>query len=195
MTTTRNGGASACLLASASPVAWQRPQLALRISRPLAALSPAAAAETFRANPELDTERVILELKVGEALVSMLENKGEPSIVQRTLIRPPEGRIGPVTEAERRGIIAASPFNGKYDKVENSESAEEMLAGRATAPKEDEASAGGGWSDIIFGGKGPTGRRRQGVGEMVGRELTRSFSRQVASIIRSIIMKAIRGGR
>ena len=139
-----------------------------------------AAAETFRANPELDTERVILELKVGEALVSMLENKGEPSIVQRTLIRPPEGRIGPVTEAERRGIIAASPFNGKYETVENAESAEEMLAGRAAAAQ----------------GGGSLGRRRRlerhhlrrqgsdrapppGRGRDGGRELQRSFSRSV----------------
>jgi DNA helicase HerA-like ATPase len=178
---------------SVSAQLGNRVQHALRAFTPQEQRAVRAAAETFRANPELDTERVILELKVGEALVSMLENKGEPSIVQRTLIRPPEGRIGPVTEAERRGIIAASPFNGKYDKVENTESAEEMLAGRAVAPKEEGASTGGGWSDIIFGGRGPTGRRRQGVGEMVGRELQRSFSRQVASIIRSIIMKAIRG--
>ena len=63
-----------------------------------------AAAETFHQNPVLDTERVILELKVGEALVSMLENKGEPSIVQRTLIRPPAGRLGPVTEERRRAV-------------------------------------------------------------------------------------------
>ena len=69
----------------------------------------------------------------------MLENKGEPSIVQRTLIRPPEGRIGPLTDAERRSIIAASPFNGKYETVKNRESAEEMLAQRgsqAAAAKE-----------------------------------------------------------
>jgi DNA helicase HerA-like ATPase len=178
---------------SVSAQLGNRVQHALRAFTPQEQRAVKAAAETFRRNPDLDTERVILELKVGEALVSMLENKGEPSIVQRTLIRPPEGRIGPVTEAERRSIIAASPFNGKYDTVENAESAEEMLAGRTAAPKEDEASAGGGWSDIIFGGKGPTGRHRQGVGEMVGRELQRSFARSAASIIRNIITKAIRG--
>ena len=72
-----------------------------------------AAASTFRPNPELNTERVILELKVGEALVSMLENKGEPSIVQRTLIRPPSGRIGPLTDAERKNLIETSPVYGK----------------------------------------------------------------------------------
>jgi uncharacterized protein len=126
----------------------------------------------------------------------MLENKGEPSIVQRTLIRPPEGRIGPITDAERRSIIAASPFAGKYETVKNRESAEEMLAQRgsqATGSKEAEASAGGGWTDIIFGGKGPSGRHRQGMGEMIGREVQRSFARTVASVIRGIIMKSIRG--
>jgi len=154
-----------------------------------------AAAETFRRNPELDTERVILELKVGEALVSMLENKGEPSIVQRTLIRPPEGRIGPITDAERRAIIAASPFSGKYDQVKNRESAEEILAqrGAQAATSKDQASAGGGWTDVIFGGKGPTGRHRQGMGEMIGREMQRSISRSIVSMIKGIIMKSIRG--
>ncbi|MGL3600358.1 helicase HerA-like domain-containing protein, partial [Veillonella sp. ZSJB6] len=78
-----------------------RVQHALRAFTPQEQRAVKAAAETFRKNPDLDTERVILELKVGEALVSMLENKGEPSIVQRTLIRPPEGRIGPVSEDER----------------------------------------------------------------------------------------------
>ncbi|NJS15262.1 MAG: DUF853 family protein, partial [Sphingopyxis sp.] len=75
-----------------------------------------ARAETFRQNPDLDTEAAILELKTGEALVSTLENKGEPSIVQRTLIRPPEGRLGPVSAEERRGVIEYSPYYGKYEE-------------------------------------------------------------------------------
>ena len=84
-----------------------RIQHALRAYTPQEQKAVKAAAETFRPNPKLNTERVILELQVGEALVSMLENKGEPSIVQRTLIRPPEGRMGPITDAERRTLIAA----------------------------------------------------------------------------------------
>src|SRR4029453_19558911 len=102
---------------SVSAQLGNRVQHALRAFTPQEQRPVKAAAETFRRNPELDTERVILELKVGEALVSMLENKGEPSIVQRTLIRPPEGRIGPLTEAERRSIIPASPFNRKYGET------------------------------------------------------------------------------
>ncbi|KWT70103.1 ATPase [Hyphomicrobium sulfonivorans] len=180
---------------SVSAQLGNRVQHALRAFTPQEQRAVRAAAETFRRNPELNTERVILELKVGEALVSTLENKGEPSIVQRTLIRPPEGRIGPVTDAERRALMAASPFSGKYDTVKNRESAEEMLVKRnaeAAAAKEADASGGGGWLDSIFGGgRGPTGRKRQGMGEMIGREVQRSLARTVASTIRSIIMKSI----
>ena len=169
---------------SVSAQLGNRVQHALRAFTPQEQRAVKAAAETFRRNPELDTERVILELKVGEALVSMLENKGEPSIVQRTLIRPPEGRIGPLTDAERRSIIAASPFAGKVrDGRRTAKAPRRCSASAAQArAKEAEASAGGSWTDIIFGGsKGPTGRHRQGMGEMIGREVQRSFARTVAS--------------
>jgi hypothetical protein len=165
-----------------------------------------AAAETFRPNPQLNTERVILELQVGEALVSMLENKGEPSIVERTLIRPPEGRIGPITDAERRALIAASPVYGKYEQTKNAESAEEILArrgpgGTADGAADASASSGGGiggsigdWLGTVFGPtKGPTGRTRQGMGQMFGRELQRTFARTAASVIRGVITKALKG--
>ena len=170
-----------------------RVQHALRAYTPQEQRAVKAAAATFRPNPEIDTERAILELKVGEALVSMLENKGEPSIVQRTLMRPPEGRIGPIKEAERRSLVASSPLFGRYEEAKDRESAHEMLAQRAKdAPKEAEGS-GGGWLDSVFGSRGPTGRGRQGVGDMVTRELQRSFARTVASVIRGIIVKTIRG--
>jgi DNA helicase HerA-like ATPase len=179
---------------SVSAQLGNRVQHALRAFTPQEQRAVKTAAETFRRNPEIDTERAILELKVGEALVSMLENKGEPSIVQRTFIRPPEGRIGPLTEAERRSLIQASPFNGKYDTVEDPESAEEILAGRSTAAAKDAEAGGGSWLDSVFGStRGPTGRPRQGMGQMIGRELQRSFARTAASIIRQIIMKSIRG--
>src|SRR5512134_253630 len=122
-------------------------QLGNRVQHALRAFTPAeqkgirAAAETFRPNPEIDTERVILELKVGEALVSMLENKGEPSMVQRTLIRPPAGRLGPVTPEERRRLVEASPLHGRYEDAVDRESAHEMLAKRTEAAAK-EASAG-----------------------------------------------------
>ena len=171
-----------------------RVQHALRAYTPQEQRAVKAAASTFRPNPEIDTERAILELKVGEALVSMLENKGEPSIVQRTLIRPPEGRIGPISEAERRALISGSSLFGKYEETTDRDSAHEMLGRRTKeAPKEAEGS-GGGWLDSVFGSsRGPTGRPRQGVGDMVTRELQRSFARTVASVIRGIIVKTIRG--
>jgi DNA double-strand break repair helicase HerA and related ATPase len=171
-----------------------RVQHALRAYTPQEQRAVKAAATTFRPNPAIDTEKAILELKVGEALVSMLENKGEPSIVQRTLIRPPQGRIGPLTEAERRSLISSSPFFGKYEEAKDRDSAHEMLARRTKEAPQEAGGSGGGWLDSVFGSsRGPTGRRRQGVGDMVARELQRSFARTVASTIRSIIVKSIRG--
>ena len=86
-----------------------------------------AAAETFRINEDLDTEEVITELKVGEALVSTLDEEGAPTIVQRTLIKPPRSRLGPVNKKERAIIQSISPFDGKYDEAVDRESAEEVL--------------------------------------------------------------------
>jgi len=177
-----------------------RAQHALRAFTPQEQRAVRAAAETFRKNPDLDTERVILELKVGEALVSTLENKGEPSMVQRTLIRPPEGRIGPISSDERLSIVEYSPVYGKYEEPVDRESAHEILARRADkAAEEAGAGSGGGWGDIIFGGgstppggKGK-GRPRQGMGEMIGKDLQRSISRTIATTIKNIIIKSITG--
>ena len=90
-----------------------------------------AAAQTFRPNPALDTERAIQELQVGEALVSVLHNKGEPSMVARTLVRPPMSRVGPLTARERQGIIEADAGNRKkYKDTLDRESASERLKAR-----------------------------------------------------------------
>jgi DNA helicase HerA-like ATPase len=171
-----------------------RVQHALRAFTPQEQKAIKAAAETFRKNPELDTERVILELKVGEALVSMLENKGEPSMVQRTLIRPPQGRLGPLAAGERRQLVESSPLHGKYEDAVDRESAHEMLAKRTEAAAQ-EASAGGGWTDVIFGGTTTGGRRTQGMGTMIVKELQRSASRTIATTIKNIIVGMIRGKR
>lgn len=110
-----------------------RIQHALRAFTPLEQKGIRAAAETFRANPDINTERAIQELKVGEALVSFLHNKGEPSMVQRTLIRPPMSRVGPLTDDERTALIKADTENrGKYEKLVDAESAFERLADRNT---------------------------------------------------------------
>ncbi|MBU6269159.1 MAG: DUF853 domain-containing protein [Sphingomonadales bacterium] len=109
-------------------------QLGNRVQHALRAFTPRdqkaikAAAETFRINKDLDVEQVITELKVGEALVSVLDADGAPTVVQRTLVAPPRSRLGPVTDKERAIIQSISPFDGKYDTAVNRESAAEVLA-------------------------------------------------------------------
>ena len=112
-------------------------QLGNRVQHALRAFTPRdqraikAAAETFRINPDLDVAEAITQLKVGEALVSTLDEDGAPSIVQRTLIKPPHSRLGPVTEKERAIINSVSDIDGKYDEAVDRESAEEVLAAKA----------------------------------------------------------------
>ncbi|EPX78160.1 helicase HerA-like domain-containing protein [Salipiger mucosus] len=91
------------------------------------------AAETYRANPAFDTETAIREVGVGEAVTSMLKDKGVPGVVQRTLIRPPSSQLGPITPGERATAMAASPLAGKYDTEIDRESAHEILLARAEA--------------------------------------------------------------
>jgi len=121
-------------------------QLGCRIQHALRAYTPTerkgvkAAAESFRPNPDINTEQAITELGMGEALVSSLDLKGAPTIVQRTIIRPPSSRMGPSTEAERAAVQALSPVAMKYDTPIDRESAYEILTGReAHAAKEKEA--------------------------------------------------------
>lgn len=108
-------------------------QLGNRIQHALRAFTPRdfkavkTAAETFRPNPDLDAESLITQLGVGEALVSVLDDKGRPSIVQQTLICPPESRIGPLKSAERKKVFQQSPVHGVYDKAVDRESAYEIL--------------------------------------------------------------------
>ncbi len=114
-------------------------QLGNRIQHALRAFTPKdqkavrAAAETFRPNPAVDVRSAITELRVGEALVSVLDEKGAPTPVERTLIRPPVGRVGPLTEAERKVLIATSPVAGRYEEMVDRESAYELLSAHAEA--------------------------------------------------------------
>jgi len=113
-------------------------QLGNRVQHALRAFTPAdqkavrAAAETFRPNPRLDVAEAITELEVGEALVSLLDAKGIPGIVQRAKVAPPRGRMGPITPAERATLMQRSPLAGRYDTPLDRESAHELLTGRAT---------------------------------------------------------------
>ena len=95
-----------------------RVQHALRAFTPRDQKAVAAAAQTFRPNPKLDTARVIMELGKGEALVSFLEGGGTPSMVERVMVRPPSARIGPITPEERKAIMSKSPVKGKYDTAD-----------------------------------------------------------------------------
>ncbi len=107
-----------------------RVQHALRAFTPRDQRAVKAAAETFRPNPKLDTAKVIMELGKGEALVSFLEGNGTPSMVERCMIRPPSGRLGPITPDERKALMAKSPVKGKYDQAIDTESAYEVLQKR-----------------------------------------------------------------
>jgi len=115
-----------------------RVQHALRAFTPRDQKAVKAAAETFRPNKDFNVNRVIMELGVGEALVSTLEKKGVPSIVQRTLIRPPSSRMGPITPKERKAVMQDSPVYGIYDEAVDRTSAYEILAKRAEAKAEAE---------------------------------------------------------
>jgi DNA helicase HerA-like ATPase len=120
-----------------------RVQHALRAYTPRDQKAIRAAAETFRINPKLDVAQAITELKTGEALVSTLMEDGAPSIVERTLIKPPRSRLGPIDAKERAIIQSVSPFSGKYDTRVDRESAAEVLAQKAqdAAATADEVAA------------------------------------------------------
>ena len=124
-------------------------QLGNRVQHALRAFTPRdqkaikAAAETFRINPDLDVEQAITELKVGEALVSTLMEDGAPSIVQRTLIKPPRIRLGPVDAKERAIIQSVSPVAGKYDTAVDRESAQEVLAAEGGRRRRDRGGSRG----------------------------------------------------
>ena len=171
-----------------------RVQHALRAFTPRDQRAVKAAADTFRPNPALDTARVLTELGVGEALVSTLECRGTPTMVRRIAIRPPEGRVGPLTPEERQTLMARSPFAGRYDTVIDRESAYELLAGRAAGaadgdrasarPEEAPPASSGGLGDLADGlfGTG-RGRARLTPGQRMAREVTRSVATELAGTV------------
>jgi uncharacterized protein len=159
-----------------------RVQHALRAFTPRDQKAVAAAAQTFRPNPKLNTAQVIMELGKGEALVSFLEGNGTPAMVERIMVRPPTARIGPITPEERKAIMDASPVKGKYDTAIDSESAYEVLQKRVAG---NAAAAGGGGvlGEIgaivgsIFGTNTPRGKLS--TTQTIARSVTRSVTNQV----------------
>jgi len=176
-----------------------RVQHALRAFTPRDQKAVAAAAETFRPNPKLDTAKIIMELGKGEALVSFLEGNGTPSMVERVLIRPPSARIGPVTPEERKAIMDASPVKGKYETAVDAESAYEILQARlaGTAATTDGSSGGGILSHIgaiaatIFGTN--VKRGRMSTGQLIARNVTRSVTNKVVGGMVADAGKAVGG--
>ncbi|MGH8662931.1 MAG: helicase HerA-like domain-containing protein, partial [Burkholderiales bacterium] len=169
------------------------------------------AASTLRRNPKLDVERAITELAVGEALVSLLDEKGRPQVVERALIAPPGSRIGPATAQERSTTLAASPIRAHYAQSLDRESAYERLNARqpATAPKieaptQSEESGGGSLLDQlggIFGGGSestrPTrssGRSREGVLEAAAKSAARAMGSEMGRQILRGVLGSILGG-
>ena len=114
-----------------------RLQHAMRAYTPREQKAIRVAAETFRPNPNLDTEQAFTQMGVGEALVSTLQARGVPGVVDRTLVRPPTSRIGPVTEQERNAVRARSPVGSRYDQALDRESAAEVLQQRAARMAEE----------------------------------------------------------
>ena len=160
-------------------------QLGNRVQHALRAFTPRdqrairAAAETFRINPDLDVETAITELKVGEALVSTLDGDGAPTVVQRTLIRPPWSRLGPVTPKERAIIQSVSPLEGKYDTPVNRESASEVLAAKAVDAAEtaEEVEAQG--RDAV----GQRARKTTSLWERAGKAAMGAAASSAATIV------------
>jgi DNA helicase HerA-like ATPase len=174
-----------------------RVQHALRAFTPRDQKTVKAAAETFRANPKLKVDKVITELAVGEALVSMLDEEGSPSIVERALIVPPKGRIGPLTDGERKRIIDASAVKGQYEKTVDRESAYEILKERATKSQEAAGKEqGGGLLDsLLGGGAGGTRRRREGMAEAMAKSAARAVGSQIGRQLIRGVLGSLLGGR
>jgi DNA helicase HerA-like ATPase len=188
-----------------------RVQHALRAFTPKDKKAVKTAAETLRPNPKFKAEQVITELAVGEALVSFLDEKGRPNVVERAYILPPASKIGPITPEERRKIITASTVAGHYEKTVDRESAYEKLKGRteerqAEAPAKASgkgapagAEAGGGiggaLSDILFGSTGPRGGKREGVLESAAKSAARTAGSQVGREIIRGVLGSILGGK
>jgi DNA helicase HerA-like ATPase len=183
-----------------------RVQHALRAFTPRDQKAVKSAAETMRANPKFKTEAAITEMGVGEALVSFLDEKGRPTVVERVYVLPPASRIGPATPEERKAVMAASPVAGTYDKVVDRESAYEKLKARAAAAAPAAAAGSttaqpagggvlGGLSDILFGSTGPRGGKREGMVDAMAKSAARSVGSSLAREITRGVLGSLLGGK
>ena len=174
-------------------------QLSNRVQHALRAFTPRdqkavkTAAETLRPNPKLKAEKVITELGVGEALVSLLDEKGRPTLVERAFIVPPASHVGPLGEEERQQIVRASAMLAKYEKTVDRESAYEKLKYQV----EEKQPTSNPVSDVIFGKTGPRGgRQTQGVLEAATKSAARAIGSELGrQIMRGILGSILGGGR
>ncbi|HUL14035.1 MAG TPA: DUF853 domain-containing protein [Methylococcaceae bacterium] len=184
-----------------------RVQHALRAFTPRDQKAVKAAAETLRSNPKLDVETAISELEVGEALVSLLDEKGRPGVVERAYVIPPSTRIGPLSPEERAAILENSVLGDHYKREVDRESAYEKLKGRAAASTKGEPEAEsrettseGGWTDTLLSGVGAvlgskTGRK-DSVIEAMAKSAARTIGSQVGrEIVRGVLGSLLGGGR
>ena len=161
-----------------------RVQHALRAFTPRDQKAVKSAAETFRSNPKLDVEKVITEMGVGEALVSFLDAKGTPGVVERALICPPFSRIGPIQPEERNSIRKQSIVGTHYDAVVDRESAYELLKKRTGERLEQDP------------GPQPKGRQRMSTAEAVTRSILVAAGSQLGrSVIRGVFGSILGGKR
>jgi DNA helicase HerA-like ATPase len=176
-----------------------RVQHALRAFTPRDQKAVKTAAGTMRANPKLDTEKAITELGVGEALVSFLDEKGRPNVVERAWVLPPASRIGPITPDERKAVIAASALSGVYEKAVDRESAYERLKGRVQQSADASgAPAGGGWMDSLkdsLGGLAKGSGRKDSLLESMAKSAARTVGSTVGRELVRGVLGSLLGGR
>ena len=169
-----------------------RVQHALRAFTPRDQKAVKAAATTMRANSGLDIETAITELAVGEALVSLLDAKGRPSVTERVFVIPPGSQIGPITPEQRKALIAGSLVAGIYERTVDRDSAYEKLKGRVLVSGDGAADAGGGMlgglKDVLLGTTGPRGGKHEGLVESAARSALRRIGSSVGrEIIRGVL--------
>lgn len=185
-----------------------RVQHALRAFTPRDQKAVKSAAETMRANPKLDIATVITELGVGEALVSLLDAKGRPSVTERVYVLPPGSQIGPITPQRRQALLAQSLVAGVYEKTVDRESAYEKLkarteaapaaggtgAGAATPGGDEDRGVVGGLSDLLFGSTGPRGGKREGLAESMAKSAVRTMGTTVGRELIRGVLGSLLGG-
>ena len=186
-----------------------RVQHALRAFTPRDQKAVKATAQTMRQKPGLDIEMAITELAVGEALVSLLDAKGRPSVTERAYVLPPGSQIGPITPEQRLALIQNSLVAGVYEKTQDRESAYEKLQSRAVAgataaqtlPKggaagqTDSGGIMGGLKDVLFGSTGPRGGVHDGLAQSMARSAVRTMGSTVGREIIRGVLGSLFGGK